>query len=94
MRAYRFGQKWEIVQKLPALTDRHKADAAIPIKPYNASRNQQSREDLEPFTTNAQGGVIRESRRTRGFCPQGLQDRQDESPKFPTLVRANALSFS
>ena len=37
--------------------------------PFNSSRNQRFREDLEPITTNARGGAIRESRRTRGFPP-------------------------
>ena len=67
MRAYKFGQKWEIGQKSPALTGLRKTDAAIPIKPFNSSRNQRFQEDLEPITTNARGGVIRKSRRTRGF---------------------------
>ena len=67
MRAYKFGQKWETGQKSPALTGLRKTDAAIPIKPFNSSRNQRFREDLEPITTNTRGGGIRESRRTGGF---------------------------
>ena len=67
MRAHKFGQKWEIGQKSPALTGLRKTNAAIPIKPVNSSRNQRFREDLEPITANARGGVFRESRRTRGF---------------------------
>ena len=66
MRAHKFGQKWEIGQKSPALTCLRKTDAAIQIKPFNSSRNQRFLEDLEPITTNARGGVICKSRRTRG----------------------------
>ena len=40
MRAYKFGQKWEIGQKPPALTGLRKTDAVNPIKPFNSSRNQ------------------------------------------------------
>ena len=69
MGAHKFGQKWEIRQKSPALTGLRKNDTAIPVKPVNSSRNKQFREELQPITANARGGVIRESRRTRGFCP-------------------------
>ena len=67
MRAYKFGKKWEIGQKSPALTGLRITDTANPIKPFKSSRNQRFREVLEPITTNARGGVIRDSRRTRGF---------------------------
>ena len=43
MRAYKFGQKWEIGQKSPALTGLRKTDAANPIKPFKSSRNQRFR---------------------------------------------------
>ena len=43
MRAYKFGQKWEIGQKSPASTGLRKTDAANPIKPFKSSRNQRFR---------------------------------------------------
>ena len=43
MRAYKFGQKWEIGQKSPASTCLRKTDAANPIKPFRTSRNQRFR---------------------------------------------------
>ena len=43
MRLYKFGQKWEIGQKSPALTGLRKTDAANPIKPFKSSRNQRFR---------------------------------------------------
>ena len=43
MRAYKFGQKWEIGQKSPASTCLRKTDAANPIKPFKTSRNQRFR---------------------------------------------------
>ena len=43
MRAYKFGQKWEIGQKSPASTGVSKTDAANPIKPFKSSRNQRCR---------------------------------------------------
>ena len=67
MRAYKFGQKWEIGQKSPALTGVRKTDAANPIKPFKSPRNQQFQEVLEPISANARGGVIRDLRRTRAF---------------------------
>ena len=45
-------------------------------------------EVLEPITTNARGGVIRDSRRTRGFLvlclqvPQGLQSLRKRRRRF------------
>ena len=42
MRAYKFGQKWEIGQKSPALTGLRKTVAANPIKPFISSRNNDS----------------------------------------------------
>ena len=85
MRAHKFGQKWEIGQKSPALTGLRKTDAAIPIKPFNSSRNQRFREDLEPITTNARGRVIRESRRTRGL--------KDKGPEKPGMRQCFALGL-
>ena len=67
MGAKKSGQKWEIGQKSPAFTGLRKTDAAIPVKPFNSSRNLRFREELEPITTNARGGAIRESHRTRGL---------------------------
>ena len=43
MRAYKFGQKWEIGQKSPASTCLGKTDAANPIKPFKTSSNQRFR---------------------------------------------------
>ena len=43
MRAYKFGQKWEIGQKSPASTCLDKTDAANPIKPFKTSSNQRFR---------------------------------------------------
>ena len=75
MRAYKFGQKWEIGQKSPALTGLRKTDAANSIKPLNSSRNQRFQEVLEPITANARGGVIRGSRRTRVFSRPWLRPK-------------------
>ena len=83
MGAHRFGQKWEIGQKSPALTGPRKTDAAVPEKPFSSPRNKRFREDLEPITTNARGGAIRESRRTRGFRLRSCRPR----PKGPLLLR-------
>ena len=43
MKAHKFGQRWEIGQKSPALMGLRKTDAANPIKPFKSSRNQRFR---------------------------------------------------
>ena len=94
MRAYKFGQKWEIGQKSPALTGLRKTDAAIPVKPFNSSRNQRFREELEPITTNARGGAIRESRSTRGFLPKATRKAFPGGgtiPPLPYTTHSNAI---
>ena len=67
MRAYKFGQKWEIGQKSPALTGLRKTDAANPIKPFKSSRNQRFLKFWSLLLRMPEAGVIRDSRRTRGF---------------------------
>ena len=92
MRAHKFGQKWEIGQKSPALTGLRKTNAAIPIKPFNSSRSQRFQVDLEPITTNARGGVIRESRRTRGFRMAGCLIVQRSEFSFAKLQGGSGVA--
>ena len=79
----KFGQKWEIGQKSPALTGLRKTGAAISVKSFTSSRNQRFREDLEPTTTNARGGVIRDSRRTRVSLAPWLDRNTYHPPPTP-----------
>ena len=94
MRAHKFGQKWEIGQKSPALTGLRKTETAIPIKPFSPSRNQRFWEDLGPITANARGGAIRESRRTRGLrlLPGPFHKRAAGSPVRASSKRLYSAS--